>query len=92
MKLKNLFILLLMFFGIDCIPQSKVCGCGTKSAGKTIEFSIVSDGSDCCSGLVLANSGYAFTWEHEGHGVYTLTGTYTYSNANQAQSDCCESV
>lgn len=92
MKLKNLFTLLILFIGAECIPQSKVCSCGSKSAGKTIEFSIIADGSDCCEGRALQNTGYSFTWEHEGNGVYTLTSTYAYPDSNQAQSDCCEST
>lgn len=96
-------LILLTFFlllGIEALPQTLVCGCGTKKEGYTIEFTIIDSGSrtngaqstNCCTGKVIG-AAYKFQWEHQGNGVYVMVGKgKQYDTASQAQADCCNNA
>jgi hypothetical protein len=66
MKIKKLFLFLLLFNMATLSSQTTICGCGDKADGRTIEFAIVDNGSSCCDGRVIQGTGFLFEWEHQG--------------------------
>jgi hypothetical protein len=90
MKIKILFLLL--FLNVATLTsQTVACSCGSQASGATIEFSIIDDGSRCCEGRVVQNSGYYFEWAHQGGGVYVMVGRgKLFEVAADAQTACCE--
>ncbi len=89
--MKTKFLLLSLIFTGVSIAQTTTCGCGSKRDGRTIEFSVVAEGGGCCGSRVTGNA-YSFEWEHQGGGVYEMTGSSQYSLASDAQRDCCENA